>query len=584
MREPFPESGAVAVQKKKPNWVARVFLILGVFLGIMLLSSCTKSFMSDADQTNIMYSYFYGQDSTRYELTHDDDAENDPDEDNPLGNADSVYSSIASQGIARPSLDFQHYALYASYDYDEVLNKTAADEGFLIESWPSPILTDYGTHTDAMSAPQTWIQTNLIQETDDAVRRDRFGDTVIDGITPERYIEADSYEEALTYYIDCFQSVKAMAIFGGFDENGDVALWANFEDNYIAAQDPSILGFASLPIGGFVNSFQSTLNSAASANRAGLNTSGQGGMYGQPGEKIYITAKSWGEAFSKYGFFEGLLVWPFGWLVNSMSTAFASLGHGWAEFCAIMLMTLTVRAVLLVLSIFANRSQTRLNDIQPQIAALQSKYPNSETNREDKMALARETSALYKKAGVKPWISIVMLIVQFPLFICVWSALEGSAVLASGNFYGITLTETMMNAMTGYSGGTQALAIFLFIFMTAAQIFSSQLPMWFQNWRSKRFTVSSVKVNTENKSTKVMKYVSWGMTIFVVLMGFTLPVAMSIYWYFGAMMSLAQTLITELINRHNRHKHMKDGDSLAAIRRSAHHNDGIGSLRRSRAK
>ena len=586
MREAFPVNGATAVQKRKPNWVLRVFLVIGIILVVFLLSSCTKAFMSDADKTNIMYSYYFGQDSTRYDYLHDDDDTND---NTTVGNAQAVLDSLAQNGIARPSQNFIHYALYAEYDYDSILSETHVDGAYEVLSFPAAIPVDekYAWEDEdgdgvVFSAPQQWIQTNVMKSEDGAALRERFGDTVVDAVMPGSMIEADSYEEAIDYYINCFQSVKAMAIFGGFDEDGKVVLWKNFKENYTSAQ--KVLGLQYVPIGGFIDSFQSTLNSAASANRAGLNTSGHGGMYGQPGEQIYITSKSWGEAFSKYGFFEGLLVWPFGWLINSMSTAFSALPNGWAEFFAIMLMTITVRSVLLVFSIFANRSQMRLNNIQPEIDALQSKYPNADTNRDEKMALTRETSQLYKKAGVKPWISLVMLIVQFPLFICVWSALEGSAVLASGNFYGITLTETMSTAMFNGAGTAKVLAIFLFIFMTAAQIFSSQLPMWFQNWRQKRFTSYTVKVPTENKSGKVMKWVSWGMTIFVVIMGFTLPAAMSIYWYFGALMSLVQTFITELVYRHNRNKHVKEGDSLAAIRRSKHHDDSIGSLRRSRSK
>lgn len=566
-------------RKRKPNWVARVFMFLALFLVIGILSSCTKSFMSDADKTNVMYAYAYGQDSYRYQLQQ---AEED---DSDVGSMAEIKDSLMTNSVSWPSQDYVSYAMTADYDYDDILEDNG-DGTYTVVSYPTPVTVSYGTYTDALTAPQQWIQEYLTDiDTEDETQVDllidRFGRTVINTIMPGVTIEADSEDDALYSYIDCFQSVKAMALFGGFDADGEVELWLNFSTYYVNAQ--SVLGLEYLPTSSFVTNYQSTLNSAASANRAGLNTSGEGGMYGQEGEKIYITSKSWGEAFSQYGFFEGLLVWPFGWLVNSMATAFSGLGHGWGEFLAIMLLTLIVRSVILVFSFFTNRSQLRMNQIQPEVAKLQAKYPNSDESKEEKATLTRETMALYKKAGIHPWLTIVQLLVQFPIFICVWSALQGSAVLSSGSFYGIELTATMYTAMSTSANGTgaQVLAIFIFIFMTAAQILSTQLGSWFQNWRNKRFAPpSAVKVNTDNTSQKTMKYVSWIMCIIVVFMGFSLPAAMSIYWYFGALMSIAQTIITELVYRHNRNKHKKDGDSLAAVRRSKHHDDSVGALRK----
>jgi membrane protein insertase Oxa1/YidC/SpoIIIJ len=44
-----------------------------------------------------------------------------------------------------------------------------------------------------------------------------------------------------------------------------------------------------------------------------------------------------------------------------------------------------------------------------------------------------------------------------------------------------------------------------------------------------------------------MKYVSIGMMAFTIIMGFMLPSAMGVYWFIGGVMSMLQTLITQLI-------------------------------------
>jgi membrane protein insertase Oxa1/YidC/SpoIIIJ len=44
-----------------------------------------------------------------------------------------------------------------------------------------------------------------------------------------------------------------------------------------------------------------------------------------------------------------------------------------------------------------------------------------------------------------------------------------------------------------------------------------------------------------------MKWVSYGMLIFTIIMGFALPAAMGIYWGIGALISMIQTWITQSI-------------------------------------
>ena len=74
-----------------------------------------------------------------------------------------------------------------------------------------------------------------------------------------------------------------------------------------------------------------------------------------------------------------------------------------------------------------------------------------------------------------------------------------------------------------------------------------------------------------NKTMKIMNIV---MMVFVIFMGWSLPVGMGIYWLIGALMSIVQTLLMEALAMRSRHNDMKntgDGSSLAAIRRSSRH-------------
>ena len=64
--------------------------------------------------------------------------------------------------------------------------------------------------------------------------------------------------------------------------------------------------------------------------------------------------------------------------------------------------------------------------------------------------------------------------------------------------------------------------------------------------------------------------------IFVIIMGYSLPAGMGIYWIFGAVIAIVQSIIMELIQTRNRHKLALQNNAeseLSAIRRSKHHKE-----------
>ncbi len=74
--------------------------------------------------------------------------------------------------------------------------------------------------------------------------------------------------------------------------------------------------------------------------------------------------------------------------------------------------------------------------------------------------------------------------IQFPVFIAVWGAMQGSAILTQGSVFGLQLTTVTSNAIMAANSETP-FAIVLIIMMAIAQFISSKLPTWFQNWKRK---------------------------------------------------------------------------------------------------
>ena len=76
--------------------------------------------------------------------------------------------------------------------------------------------------------------------------------------------------------------------------------------------------------------------------------------------------------------------------------------------------TLLVRIVILPLSLSAVRTQRSMKIIEPELNEIKEKY------KDDKELQAKETFALYKKYGVRPFASILLLFVQFPILISLY--------------------------------------------------------------------------------------------------------------------------------------------------------------------
>lgn len=342
--------------------------------------------------------------------------------------------------------------------------------------------------------------------------------------------------------------------FGGVDENSNTVLWLNF-DNWtkdIDSRDSLADLRASVPTASFAsyykNAFSSHIGTAVTCITP---TSGYFGA----SEKVYISGKGWGEAFSKYGFLEGLLVYPIGWLVYTFANSFGATGaNAWGQILAIFLTTLIVRLIIILFSAGSQSSQSKMTELQPQIQALQAKYPNAQTNQAEQQQLAQETMALYKKNKIHPFRQILVLIIQFPIFIAVWSALQGSAILTRGSIFGLSLSTVTQTAMASNSAETP-FAIVLFVIMAVAQFFASLLPMWMQNWKKKQMVGTTVKVQEDQTGMgSMMKWMPIIMMVFVIIMGLQLPAAMAIYWIFGALISIFQTIITEIVTTIRRNK------------------------------
>ncbi len=255
---------------------------------------------------------------------------------------------------------------------------------------------------------------------------------------------------------------------------------------------------------------------------------------------IPVEVKTWGEAFS-YGFFDGLLSYPFGFLMDKLARGFGL--NGWGQFFSIIIVTFIIRLAVVLLTWKPTMAQQRMTLLQPEMAKIQAKYGNTQ-DPVLKQKQAQETMALYKKNKINPISSLIMPFITLPIFIGVYGAVRACLVLKEDVILGLDLSQKLSTGVLSFN----ILAIVIFIVMIGLQYLTMKLP---ELLNKDKYSKLDAKEKKAGNQTKTFTYV---MLIMVVVVGWMLPISMSVYWLASSGFSCLQTLITTQLMRKQQEK------------------------------
>lgn len=538
---------------------------IALFVGAVALSGCTADFCSNQDKANMAYPYEQG-------VVVYSSLDDIPD---LYKTAGAYWSPIDGNSNVYAYMPVDADGLYsankASFLVDTVFNDSKKGANTLGLSLPSQAFFKFiDQKTLDVTVEGSAIAKNIkVFESDGTTYTPAFNaytaTLTANDINPFKEPDySGSYNEAEINEGSILRNYGYLKFYGD-DDN----LWTTYDawvgearfgnvpsgDRYSEAGITAAnLGIANSPTEEFVATYKSFINLKVSNQRTCIATvSDAYGTYGvDKNWAANITAKSWSYAWSK-GFLEGLIVYPVAWLVDTFTYGInGNLESGIGQIVAIVLVTLIVRAIVLGLTFKSTLDQQKTQALQPSLTKLQAKYPNSNTNKAEQSRLAQEQMALYKRNKINPASVFLAMIVQFPVFICVWGALQGSAVLSTGAVLNLRLSDTISAVLFNVSGAwyTNATgwwtALVLFILMAGFQFLAMMLPQWMNKKKLSKQARTSANP-AQDKNTKTMKWVSYGMLIFTVIMGFSLPAAMGVYWAISALISMVQTLITQSV-------------------------------------
>ncbi|APP03756.1 YidC/Oxa1 family membrane protein insertase [Lactobacillus delbrueckii] len=185
--------------------------------------------------------------------------------------------------------------------------------------------------------------------------------------------------------------------------------------------------------------------------------------------------------------------------------------YGWA----IIIFTVIIRVILLPLNAVQINSTRKMQEIQPELKALQEKYSSKDMETRNK--LNEETQKLYKEAGVNPYAGCLPMVIQLPVMWALYQAIWRTPEMQNGKFLWMDLGKPDP----------------YYILPILATVFT---------FLSSYIATLSVPKSSQTTMTKMMSYV---MAIMVGIWTIVFQSAISLYWVISNLFQVGQTLVLQ---------------------------------------
>ncbi len=185
--------------------------------------------------------------------------------------------------------------------------------------------------------------------------------------------------------------------------------------------------------------------------------------------------------------------------------------YGWA----IIIFTVIIRVILLPLNAVQINSTRKMQEIQPELKALQEKYSSKDLETRNK--LNEETQKLYKEAGVNPYAGCLPMVIQLPVMWALYQAIWRTPEMKNGKFLWMDLGKPDP----------------YYILPILATVFT---------FLSSYIATLSVPKSSQTTMTKMMSYV---MAIMIGIWAIVFQSAISLYWVISNLFQVGQTLVLQ---------------------------------------
>ncbi|MFL2877128.1 MAG: membrane protein insertase YidC [Pontiellaceae bacterium] len=244
------------------------------------------------------------------------------------------------------------------------------------------------------------------------------------------------------------------------------------------------------------------------------------------GPKQYDLLKKAGNSMEKVMEFETIGFWSFTnvlmepsrkALLYSMNLFNQYLPGGYG--IAIIILTLLIRILFWPLTHKSTESMKRMQEIQPELKALQEKY------KKDPQRMQQETMKLYKERRVNPMGGCLPMFIQIPVFFALFTVLRNAIELRFSSFLWIKDLSTAENLFAGSIPIVGALNI-LPIIMSLSMI-----------WQQKLSSPGTAMTPEQQQQQRIMMFM---MPIMMLFFFYTMPSGLVLYWTVSNLLMIGQ--------------------------------------------
>ncbi len=218
----------------------------------------------------------------------------------------------------------------------------------------------------------------------------------------------------------------------------------------------------------------------------------------------------------------------------------------------ILALTILIRVILYPLTKSSIKSQKALQELQPKMEEVKKQYAG------DQQKQAQALMELYKTNKVNPFSSCLPLLIQLPILIALYQVMNAGLTLTdlSKDLYPFVHNPGQMNAMSFWIFNLAKPNIFLALLAGAAQY-------WQAKMMSVRQPPKAAGAGGKDESMMAMmnKQMLYMMPAMTVLIGFSLPAGLTLYWFFSTLLMGVQQVW--MFKKNNTHK--SDGNTPPSV-------------------
>lgn len=215
------------------------------------------------------------------------------------------------------------------------------------------------------------------------------------------------------------------------------------------------------------------------------------------------------------GLWTSLFVKPLAWILLFLGGIVGNYG------ISVIIVSLIIRFIAYPITKKTIMQSEQMKKAQPELNRLQKKYENKK-DQESMMKQNQEMMAIYKKYNINPMSGCLFAMIQLPIFIAFFEAVQRTPVIFEDKLLGLQLGTT---PAVGITTATYYSYIILIVLIAVTTYLS--------------FKVSTAS-NMDDPSMKMMPYM---MTIMIVVTAVFMPTGLGIYWVTSNLFTMGQNII-----------------------------------------